>query len=128
MAFSTATYGGVPIFGLVTRFVATLNPNARQVTAFPGVNGVLSKFLGTRGGTFEIGGVLYNTDMASVNIAEQILLSYADGAARTLTDVRGRSFANVVFDGEYTPAPDGPHPYANGWILAYSMRMHGLTT
>jgi hypothetical protein len=127
MAFSTATYGGVAIFGLVESFVATVNPVARQVTAFPGVNGLLSKFLGSRGTTYRIRGVLNDNSLGALNADEQVLLSYADGIARTLTDVRGRSFSNVVFDGEYDPDPMGPRPTDTGWALRYTMIMHGLT-
>jgi hypothetical protein len=126
MAFSVATYGGVAIFGLVESFVATVNPVARQETAFFGANGLLSKFGGSRGTTFRIRGVLNDTTIFAVNADEQIILSYADGIARTLTDVRGRFFTNVVFDGAYEPHPMGPRPTDRGWCLEYTMILHGL--
>ncbi len=126
MAFSVATYGGVPIFGLVESFVATVNPVARQETSFFGTNGILSKFGGSRGTRFVIRGVLNDVSIFALNFDEQLIFSYADGVARNLTDVRGRLFTNVVFDGEYEPNPRGPKPFFGGWCLDYTMVMHGL--
>ena len=37
-----------------------------------------------------ISGVLYDVDMPSMNTAEALLLSYADGLPHTLVDNRGR--------------------------------------
>ena len=122
-----ATFGGNPIFGLLTACQATMNPLATQVESFFGVPGTLSKFGGTRGLTIMLEGVLFDSDLASLNADEQNLLSFADGVARTFVDQRGRTFTNVLFNGEYTPRADGPHPTNFGWCLAYSMTLRGLT-
>jgi hypothetical protein len=122
------TYGGQAVFGLVTSCVATLNQVATQKEEFAGVNGRLSKFLGTRGTTVRVRGLLNDSDLASLNADEQILLSFADGVARQLVDVRGRPFNNMLFEGDYDPDPRGPVRLAGGgWGLEYTMTFVGLT-
>src|SRR5262245_38979505 len=109
------TYGGVPIFGLAVRIEQTPNNCAQQSDSFFGVPGMLSVFGGSRGRTFQVSGVLYDSDLGLLNSDEDIFTpgvqgSMADGNARVLFDTRGRSWANVVYLGQFQPDPKGPRP------------------
>jgi|SRR6516162_9682962 hypothetical protein len=125
--FATPSYGGSPIFGLVTSFAHIPTNVAKQAASFAGVPGMLNLFCGSRGRTFQIRGVFTGPDIPTVNSMEANLLSFADGIARTLTDTRGRSFDNVIFENEYQPDAMGPRPTDTGWCLAYSVTFRGLT-
>src|SRR5271167_1956444 len=101
MAFFTPSYGGNPIFGIAVRCVQTPGKCAQQLEQFFGVDGMLSTFGGTRGRTFQISGVLADTDLPSLIGDIQIFWpnvsgSIADGVARTLIDTLGQTWLNVV--------------------------------
>jgi hypothetical protein len=132
----TPTYGGVPIFGLAVKIEMIPNQAAQQSEAFFGVPGMLSVFGGSRGRTFQISGVLYDENLALLNQDENLFTpgvsgSMADGIARPLFDTRGRTWANVVYLGQFQPDPMGPRPGAwngdSGWVLPYRAVFHGLS-
>jgi hypothetical protein len=136
MAIYTPTYGGIPMFGLAVHMEEIPNQAAQQQDAFFGVPGILSLFGGTRGRRFNVSGVLYDADLFSLNADEDLFTpgvsgSMADGIARPLFDTRGRTWANVVYIGEFQPDPKGPLPGAwgsgVGWILPYRAVFHGLS-
>ena len=81
----------------------------------------------TRGRIFEVTGVLIGVDMPGLLASEALLLSYADGIARTLVDPIGRMFLNVYFQGEYLPSPEGPKWTDQGVCLPYRAVFYGLT-
>jgi hypothetical protein len=120
------SYGGVPLFGLAVHIQHIPKANAQQVDMFFGVDGSVALFGGTRGRMFEVTGVLAGKDIPSLLAAEALLLSYADGIARTLVDPIGRTFPNVIFQGEYTPSPEGPKYTDSGVILPYRAVFRGL--
>jgi hypothetical protein len=132
----TPTYGGVPIFGLAVHIEQVPAQAAQQTEAFFGVPGLLSVFGGSRGRTFQVQGVLYDESLVLLNADEAIFTpgvsgSVADGIARTLFDTRGRSWANVVYLGQFQPDPMGPRPGSwgsgSGWVLPYRAVFHGLS-
>jgi len=136
MPIYTPTYGGIPIFGLAVHIEQVPQPAAQQLDAFFGVPGMLSLFGGTRGRTFQISGVLYDIDLLSLNTDEDLFTpgvsgSLADGIARVLFDTRGRSWANVIYLGQFQPDPNGPRPgvwgKSDGWVLPYRAVFHGLS-
>jgi hypothetical protein len=136
MALFTPTYGGVPIFGLAVQIQEIPNPCAQQLEAFFGVPGQLSVFGGSRGRSFAISGVLFDVDLETLNQDEDFFTpnvtgSYADGIARPLFDTRGRTWANVIYLGEFQPDPMGPRPAVwatgSGWALPYRAVFHGLS-
>jgi hypothetical protein len=136
VSFYTPTYGGVPIFGTAVHIEQVPMQAAQQLEAFFGVPGLLSVFGGTRGHTFQISGVLYDVDLPTLNVAEDVFTpgvsgSVADGIARPLADTRGRTWANVVYLGQFTPDPNGPRPAvwsgSSGWALPYRVVFHGLS-
>lgn len=121
------SFGGVDIFGAAVHIQNIPRSNAHQVNSFFGVNGNVTLFGGTRGRVFEVTGVLIGSDIPDLLAAEALLLSYADGIARTLVDPVGRTFPNVYFRGEYLPSPEGPKWTDRGVCLPYHALFHGLT-
>ncbi len=139
MPIYTPTYGGVPIFGLAVRIEQVPQQAAQQLDAFFGVPGMLSLFGGARGRTFSVSGVLFDVDLDTLNADEDVFTpgvsgTMADGIARPLFDTRGRTWANVVYIGQYQADSKGPQrgiwddggPVV-GWILPYTAVFHGLS-
>jgi len=123
----TPTFGGAAIFGVATSVSHVPNATAAQEAAFFGIQGVQSLFGGTRGRAFEVSGVLSGDSPAGCVAAEILLLSYADGIARTLIDTTGTAWPSVVFHGQYQRT--GPFAVAggnNGWILPFRCILRGL--
>jgi hypothetical protein len=136
MSLFTPTYGGVPIFGIAVHIEQVPAQSAQQVEAFFGVPGILSVFGGARGRSFQITGVLFDFDLFSLNADENFFTpgvsgTVADGVARVLFDTRGRSWANVVYMGQFQPDAMGPRPavcgLGSGWALPYKAVFHGLS-
>jgi hypothetical protein len=136
MSLYTPTYGGVPIFGIAVHIEQVPAQVAQQAEAFFGVPGMLSVFGGTRGRTFQVSGVLYDVDIPTLSLDEEVFTpgvtgSVADGVARTLFDTRGRTWANVIYLGQFQPDPMGPRPAVwgggSGWALPYRAVFHGLS-
>jgi hypothetical protein len=121
------SFGGVDIFGAAVHIQHIPRANAQQVDSFFGVDGNVTLFGGTRGRIFEITGVLVGANMPALLASEALLLSYADGIARTLVDPIGRTFPNVYFRGEYVPSPEGPKCTDQGVCLPYRAVFYGLT-
>jgi hypothetical protein len=122
------TLDGNSIFGTAVTVVHNPHPNAQQINHFFGINGQQTLFGGTRGRTLTISGVLSAQDLPTLNTVEATLLSFADGLTHTLVDNRGRIWPNVIFRGEYSPAPSGPRGMSGGgWCLPYRLVMEGLT-
>jgi hypothetical protein len=122
-----SSYAGAFIFGAAVSVVQIPKSNAQQINNFFGISGSITLYGGGRGRLFLISGVLVADDLADLNSAEALLLSYADGIARTLIDTRGRTWLNVIFRGEFRPDAGGPKPTDNGWCLPYKAVFHGLT-
>ncbi len=121
------SYDSQLIFGAAVRIVHVPQANAQQIDSFMGVNGSVALFGGSRGRTFEITGVFVGASLIAVVAAESVLLSYADGIARTLVDPIGRSFPNVIFEGVYMPNAEGTKPTDFGYCLPYRCVFRGLT-
>jgi hypothetical protein len=136
MAIFTPTYGGQPIFGLAVKIEEIPAQCAQQVESFFGVDGLLSVFGGSHNRSFSISGVLFDEDLQTLNADEDLFTpgvngSLADGIARPLFDTRGRTWANVVYLGQFQPDPMGPRPAVwgsgGGWALPYRAVFHGLS-
>src|ERR1700677_2209510 len=136
MPIYTPTFGGVPMFGLAVRIQQVPAECAQQAEAFFGVPGIFSVFAGSRGRAFQIEGILYDQSLIQLNADENLWTpgvsgSMADGIARALFDTRGRTWANVIYLGQFQPDPMGPKPAAwggnTGYILPYKAIMHGLS-
>jgi hypothetical protein len=121
------SFGGVDIFGAAVHIQHIPRANAHQVDSFFGVDGNVTLFGGTRGRIFEVTGVLVGADIPGLLAAEALLLSYADGIARTLVDPIGRTFPNVYFQGEYVPSSEGPMWTDRGVCIPYRAVFYGLT-
>lgn len=126
MAYATPSLDGIPVFGLVTKCTATAKPVARQRTAFFGQNGELSLYGGSRGYHFMIEGVFQEDDIGTIQDDFGSLLSFVGPATHTYIDSRGNQWFNVIFDGNLTPDPAGPHITDVGWCQAYTMTMESL--
>ena len=69
-----ATLDGSPVFGLAVKVQHSPHPNAQQMNAFFGINGVQTLFGGQRGRTLLISGVLVGNTIGDINAAENALL------------------------------------------------------
>lgn len=120
------TYGGVSIFGLAVSIQMVPAPIEVQRTVFSGVHGVFQATGGSRGRRFLVEGVLGGVNLAACVTARDLLLSYADGIARTLLDTTGASWPFVVFNGEFGPDPAGYSTNSAGVFLKYRATFEGL--
>lgn len=125
---STPTYGGSAVLGICCHINHIPNANASQIAAFFGVQGVQSMDGGSRGRVFEVSGILLGQTPAGCIASEILLLSYADGQARTLVDTTGVAWPNVVFRAEYSRTDKFMlNCTLGGWLLPYRCVFHGLT-
>ena len=74
---------------------------------------------GSRGGMFEIRGVLVGSDEPSVLAEEQLLLSYCDGVARPFTDTDGNLYTSVAMLPEGYSRTTGGIAFAGGWLVSW---------
>jgi hypothetical protein len=126
MPFQTPTLGGNPIFGTAVRFDVHPNAAAIQRDAYPGLNGQVSQFLGTRGGRIRVTGEMIDVDIPSVNNDLQVIVSYNDGVARTLVDCEGNAYFNVIM--AVPPHPKAAVPAAGGgWLKEYTVEFDVLS-
>lgn len=90
-----ATLNGVDLFYLCT--VDTVpGQHARQLNAYPGVNGLESLRMGTRGHTSTVKGYLLGASIGDLNAAEISLRTYqANGGAYDFVDNYGNTWSNV---------------------------------
>ena len=122
------TYGGSPIFGTAVRIRHNPNPSAQQIDAFFGQTGQLGLFGGGRGRMFLIQGVFVEETVADIGADLGNIMSYQDGIARSLSDTMGRTWSNVIFEGQLQEDPAGPVAGAGGvWVMSYKMSMRGLS-
>lgn len=124
------TYDGSAIFGSCCKVQMIASANAQQVDAFFGLSGTRTLYGGGRGRIFTISGVLFESDIATLNDDEDLIMTYADGIARTFVDSRGRAWPQVIFKGEFSPDPIGPRPAvfngSSGWALPFKCVLYGL--
>lgn len=120
------TYGGAAIFGYSVTITHTLNATAEQLNAFFGLSGTQSLFGGLRGRVFQVKGVLFGQDMATLNAAEATYLSFIDGVARDLVDTRGRTWPSVLVKALVPPPQGRVLQDARGFYLPYKGLLQGL--
>ncbi len=119
-----ATYGGVNIFGKAVRMMVRDTPTERQETAYPGVSGVESIGLGSRGRFVEASGTVYGVNAAARVAAEAVWRSYKDGVARPLVDTDGVVWPWAVlesFDPSGKPYVDGRHGYCRDYTARFRL-------
>jgi hypothetical protein len=124
----TPYYDSTPIFGYAVVIRHQPQITANQITTFFGLSGNMALFGGGRGRGFLITGVLPGDSPAGCVAVENLMLSYADGIARTLVDTVGITWPNVVFHGDYQRTASQQYmPFEAGWILPYKAVFIGLT-
>lgn len=122
----TPTYGGQAIFGDAVRFDVHPAPPAIQRDAYAGLNGQVSQFLGTRGGRIRVTAQMLDVDIPSVNNDIQVIVSFNDGIARTLTDCEGNAYFNCIMC--VPPHPKAAVPAAGGgWLKEYTVEFDVLS-
>jgi hypothetical protein len=125
-----STYAGSPIFGLAVRINMVPNPSEAQFATFFGVTGRFRLHGGSRGRMFMVSGLLYGPTSGDVAAARNTILSYDDGIARTLVDVEGTSWTNVVFTGAFEWVGDyGVFDDGSGnvvWARPYTAVFEGM--
>lgn len=123
-----ATLDGQPVFGAAVRIAHTPYQNAHQIVAFPGINGNLGVFMGTRGRTFNVEGVFYGETAYDCIAAEAVMRSFADGALHVLIDTYDRVWPRVFFRGQIENGLGGPKPGSQGyWYWPYKLVLEGLS-
>ena len=127
MAIIFPTFGGSAIFGVPLHCRHIPNPGAAQLISYFGVGGRAGLYGGSRGRRFEVEALLASSSPAGCFELEALLLSFADGVARTYVDNQGRAWPNVVFYGEYEPDREGPRFTDFGCVLPYRCVLEGLT-
>ncbi len=121
-----ATFNGASIFGRAVTMVSPALPVERQENTFPGVNGVESLTMGTRGGTTEVSGLLTGATSGDLKTAEDAFrTTYNNGLAYTLVDTFGTSWTDVVLD-SFSPSPRVRRDPTYGYCRAYSARFRHL--
>ena len=121
------SFGGVDIFGAAVHIQHIPRANAQQVNSFFGVNGNVTLFGDMRGRIFEITGVLVGANMPYLLASEALLLSFADGIARTLVDPIGANVPERLLPGGVRASPEGPKCTDQGDCLPYRAVFYGLT-
>jgi hypothetical protein len=126
------TLDGENLFGVALTFVHVPAASALQVNSFFGVLGTQTIDGGTRGRTFQIGGLFYGPSVASIWEAVNTLETYADGVPRTLavaySDGGTFSWVNVIYANEWQ-ASGRPwqEVYTGMFTMEYKMVLRGLT-
>lgn len=91
-----ATFDSVDL-GYIQFMVTSPNAHARQVTAYPGVNGIEVLNMGSRGSNTVLQAAVSSSSLAGVSTALQTLGAYVlDGGAYTLVDNMGTTWTNVI--------------------------------
>lgn len=119
----TPTFDGNPIFGSSWIVSPIPIPNDRVMFAVPGVNGVFSKNLGSRGGRTVLRALWVGVDPSEVAAAEQILLNYMrSGLVSVFTDVNGAAWPQVCIE-SYSPDGDEVQPTSGGWGKSFTVTL-----
>ena len=134
----TPTYNGDAIFGLAVHIVQVPDDAAVSLDAFFGVPGLLALYGNTRGRTFQISGVLFDSDIEAVAGDRDVFLPGTQnsivGTVATLYDTVGDTWDNVLYLGHFQADPMGPrlavcdvggNPEA-GYAWPYQCVMRGL--
>jgi hypothetical protein len=106
------SFGGSAIFGRGVTIVTGDLIQQRQTNEFPGLNGIESLTMGSRGLMTQVKGTLFAANSALLSTAEAIFRSYRDGNAYQFVDNYGATWNNVVLDsyepqGRVSQTPDG---------------------
>lgn len=121
-----ASFNGSNIFGRAVTMVSPPIPVERQENTFPGVNGVESLTMGTRGGVTEVSGLLVGATSADLKTAEDAFrTTYNNGQPYTLVDTFGTSWTDVLLE-SFSPAPRVRRDPTYGYCRAYSARFRHL--
>ena len=123
----TPTLDGNAVFGVAVNFTAMPNPPSIQRDAYPGLNGQVSQFLGTRGGRIRVTGRYVEFDVPTVNNDLATLISYQDGIARTIVDCEGNAYFNCILAHVLPPKPAVPCPAVGGWLKEYTVEFDVLS-
>lgn len=109
------SFNGVAIFGAAVKMATGDLEVARQETGFPGLNGVESLAMGSRGLFTTAEGVLYGNSAGGLQSSESTFRSYRDGNSYVLVDSFGGSWNNVVMDAFEPQGRIIQDSYGNYW-------------
>lgn len=123
----TPSLDGAYIFGPLCHVTQSPRPLDRQVDAYPGINGVTSLMMGSRGRSFLVRGILVSDSIFDLAAAKAFLESYADGIGRTFVDTDGTSWPNVLLEGPVQYDQRGPRPCPDGWLIEFACMLTGLS-
>jgi len=83
------SFGGLNIFGTALTMSTTVNPRAKQVNAYFGLDGLEVLDGGSRGRTTLAAGMLFGPTAPALAVAEATFHAMNDGVARMLVDTSG---------------------------------------
>jgi hypothetical protein len=116
-----ATFSGVDLFGSVCTVKTVQAPRRRQMTRYPGVNGIASKDMGGDGGVSVVDGWLYAPTTGGLDSAEATIRGYQYGTVpQVFVNNYGDSFNNVLLNEFETD--DRVYPLAGGQGFARRFR------
>jgi len=120
-----AVYGGLALGAAVSSPLVAV-PRVVQVCAWSGYGGLAGLDGGGRGRSWLVTGVFVGATVGDVLSQEAALLSMADGIGRVFLDTQGRSWPNVLLEGDYRPAASGALAVDGGWCLPFMLGLVGL--
>jgi hypothetical protein len=121
------SFGGVNIFGYAVKMKTGDLAQERQENSFPGLNGVESLTMGSRGLYTVVTGVLFGFGGAGLGTVQSIFRSYRNGNAYVLFTTLFQTWNNVVlesFEPEGDPFQDG----AGNWHERYQAKFRHLSS
>lgn len=122
----TPLYDGLALFGPGAHVIGRANPVARVTRGFPGLRGLVTKTLGSRGARAEAWGVLVGPARVDQAAAEAALELYKlDGGAYPLLDSLGRTWPEMVLV-DFEPIGE-VYQDENGHAREYRAEFLGLT-
>lgn len=108
--FWNPSLDGNPIFGAAVSMQVAQRPSVHHLAEFFGVDGLYSTFGGKRGRLIMVQGSLSAPDLPTLNLYEGTFETYDDGLGHNLIDTRGRTWNNVIYQGDFQSDPVGPRP------------------
>lgn len=119
------SFAGLNLFGIAVTMSTADNPRERQENSFPGLSGVESLDMGSRGRFTSVEGTLMGADAAELGQMLTLFRSFKDNRAYVLVDMFNDGWPYVMLD-VFQPIPP-VHSNADGrYWQKYRARFYHL--